>query len=107
MRRILISLFLPFLRLLILAQPGFSQQPSQPPRPLTNSDVTKMVKSGVPESVIVLSIQTNPTDFDVWAEGLIALQKAAVSQKAMTAILTAQKSPTAKNASNHDGFSPT
>lgn len=87
MLRILISVFLPFLGLLILAQPSFSQQP----KPLTNSDVIKMVKSGVPESVIVLSIQTNPTDFDVSANGLIALQKAAVSQKVMTAILTAQK----------------
>ena len=88
--KIWMSRFLPYLVLLILALPNYAQQP-QSSKPLTNSDVTRMVKSGAPESVIVLSIQTNPTDFDVSAEGLIALQKAAVSQKAMTAILTAQK----------------
>jgi len=89
-RRILISFFLPFLGLLILSPPGLAQQP-QTQKPLTNSDVIRMIKSGVPESVILISIQSSPPNYDVSPDGLIALQKAGVSQQLMTAILTAQE----------------
>jgi hypothetical protein len=56
---------------------------------LTNSDVISMVKSLLPESVILSAIKTNDTDFDVSAMGLIALKKAGVSAKVMGAMLDA------------------
>lgn len=56
---------------------------------LTNQDVISMVKSVLPESVILSAIKTNDTDFDVSATGLIALKKAGVSAKVMEAMLDA------------------
>ncbi|HKW25299.1 MAG TPA: hypothetical protein VJN48_05910 [Terriglobales bacterium] len=64
----------------------FAQQSQQP---LTNADVVKMVKSGLPASVISNAIQANETDFDVSANGLIALQKAGVPQTVMDAMISA------------------
>ena len=54
---------------------------------LTNQDVISMVKSLLPESVILSAIKTNDTDFDVSATALIALKKAGVSAKVMEAML--------------------
>ena len=64
----------------------FAQQNQQP---LTNADVVKMVKSGLPASVIANAIQANDTDFDVSANGLISLQKAGVPQSVMDAMISA------------------
>jgi hypothetical protein len=61
----------------------------QDQHPLTNSDVVKMVKSGLPASVIANAIQANQTNFDVSANGLIALQKAGVPQNVMDAMISA------------------
>jgi len=58
-------------------------------KPLTNQDVISMVKSALPDSVIVSAIKTNDTDFDISSTGLIALKKAAVSSKVMEAMLDA------------------
>jgi hypothetical protein len=58
-------------------------------KPLTNQDVMSMVKNVLPESVIIDAIKTNDTDFDVSANGLIALKKAAVTSKVMEAMLAA------------------
>ena len=56
---------------------------------LTNNDVVKMFKSGLPASTIVNAIQANPSSFDVSANGLIALQKAGVPQPVMDAMISA------------------
>jgi hypothetical protein len=58
-------------------------------KPLTNQDVISMVKNVLPESVIIDAIKTNDTDFDISANGLIALKKAAVTSKVMEAMLAA------------------
>lgn len=68
-----------------VAQPGLSQQA----QPLTNNDVVKMVKSGLPASVIANAIQANDTNFDVSANALIELQKASVPQTVMDAMISA------------------
>jgi hypothetical protein len=62
----------------------------QAQKPLTNADVTNMVKAGLPESTIIGAIQANPTAFDVSANGLIALKQAGVSQNIMDAMLAAE-----------------
>lgn len=60
---------------------------------LTNLDVEKMVKAGVPESVVIQSIETSPGKYDVSPTGLIALQKAGVTQSEMNAMLAVAKTP--------------
>ncbi|GAC1661828.1 MAG: hypothetical protein NVS9B4_14620 [Candidatus Acidiferrum sp.] len=56
---------------------------------LTNDDVIKMVKSKLPETTIVNAIQASDTNFDVSANGLIALQKAGITQPVMNAMIAA------------------
>jgi hypothetical protein len=73
---------------------------SQDTKPLTNQDVTSMVKSLLPDSVILSAIKTNQTNFDVSANGLIALKKAGVSAKVMEAMLDAKKSSVTPSASD-------
>jgi hypothetical protein len=64
-------------------------------KPLTNADVLKMVKSGLPESVIVLAIQSSPAKYDVSPDGLITLHKAGVTRPEMDAIMGATRRGTA------------
>ena len=47
---------------------------------LTNADVIKMVKAGVPQSTIVSSIQSSPAQFDLSPKGLGSLHRAGVNQ---------------------------
>jgi hypothetical protein len=54
---------------------------------LTNQDVVQMVKAGLPESTILLSIKNTPTDFKTAPTDLIALKKAGVSQAVLDAML--------------------
>ena len=58
-------------------------------KPLTNADVIKMVKNGLPESVIISSIQSSTAHFDLTPNGLISLHKAGVGQKTMDAMMAA------------------
>src|SRR5690242_2079713 len=81
-----VSLLLLILSLSWATTAVLAQQGQQP---LTNADVVKMVKSGLPASVISNAIQANDTDFDVSANGLIALQKAGVPQAVMDAMISA------------------
>ncbi len=72
---------------------------AQANKPLTNDDVVSMVKSSLPEDVILNAIQANETTFDTSAGALIALQKAGVGSKVMNAMLAAaasKKNPTAQ-----------
>jgi hypothetical protein len=73
--------------LLIIAGSAYATPPDD--KPLTNQDVISMVKSVLPDSVILGSIKTSATDFDISATGLIALKKAGVSTKIMEAMLDA------------------
>jgi hypothetical protein len=61
-------------------------QRSQRP-PLTNQDVIKMVAAGLAEPVVVATIQASPANYDTSPDGLIALQKAGVTQNEMTAMM--------------------
>ena len=79
---------------MLLTSLSFAQQAN---KPLTNDDVTSMVKSSLPEDVILNAIQANETNFDTSANALIALQKAGVDSKVMNAMLAAaagKKNPT-------------
>jgi hypothetical protein len=58
--------------------------------PLTNNDVVKMVKSGLPEASIVNTIATSDTQFDLSSAGLQALSQSGVSTKVVRAMLAAE-----------------
>lgn len=58
---------------------------------LTNADVVKMLQAGLPESVVLATIQANPGNYDTSPAGLIALQKAGATPNEMNAMLAAQQ----------------
>jgi hypothetical protein len=66
---------------------GTSTVAQQNQKPITNDDTITMTNSGLPESVILGSIEANPTDFDLSPSALIGLKKAGVTPKVMDAML--------------------
>lgn len=54
---------------------------------LTNAGVGKMVKSGLPESVVIREIQLSRTSFDTSPAGLIDLRKHGASEAVLHAVL--------------------
>jgi hypothetical protein len=66
----------------------------QDKRPLTNEDVVKMVKAGLPEDTIVLVIQKSPNRFDTSPEALIALKESGATKRVLDAVVQSQDSPT-------------
>ena len=91
---------------LMLFAPLLSQQTH---KPLTNLDVIKMVKGGLPESVVVSTIKSGPAKFDTSPDGLIALHKAGVTPGEMDAIMAASSngpSSSSGNASAPEGGGP-
>lgn len=59
-------------------------------KPLTNADVISMVKAGLAESTIILSIQHSPTVFDISPQGLISLQRQGVPHMVLDAMISAE-----------------
>jgi hypothetical protein len=55
--------------------------------PMNNGDVIKMLESGMPESVILQSIATSATKFDVSSDALIKLQKKGASAAVLQAVI--------------------
>jgi hypothetical protein len=70
--------------------PALGARQAQKP-PLTNADIVKMVQAGLSESVVMATIQANPGNYDTSPDGLIALQKAGVTQNEMNAMVAAQQ----------------
>jgi hypothetical protein len=54
---------------------------------LTNAGVAKMVKAGLPESVIMREIAMSRTNFDTSPAGLVALRKRGASENVLNAVL--------------------
>ena len=76
MRKNLIALlFLAFCPLLIAQQA------------LNNDSIVKLVKAGLSDDLIVTTINASPGSYDTSANGLIALKKANVSDKVISAIV--------------------
>ena len=61
----------------------------QAAKPMTNLDVTKMVAGGVPESVVIASIQSHPAKYDLTPAALVRLHQAKVTEKELNAMLAA------------------
>jgi hypothetical protein len=66
----------------------FAQQ-----KTLTNDDVITMVKSGLPESVVVHDIQTHPGKYVTSTAELVRLHKAGVTENELNAMMSASSSP--------------
>jgi hypothetical protein len=71
---------------LIICAAAFAQNSD---RPLTNADVINMVKSKLPESVIVGAVQSHPGKFDTSTNGLIALHNAGVTENELNVMMAA------------------
>ena len=57
---------------------------------LTNADIVKMVKAGIPESIIVREIQTSRTDIGTSPAALIELKNHGASERILGAVLDSQ-----------------
>jgi hypothetical protein len=62
---------------------------------LDNQSVTKLVKAGLSEDLIVTTINLSPGTYDTSANGLIALKKAGASDKVIAAIVIKASGATA------------
>jgi hypothetical protein len=78
-------LHLTFLVLLWLVLPVAAQAPTD--NVLTNADIVKMVKAGLPENIIVREIQMSRTDFGTSPSALIELKKQGASEGVLGAVL--------------------
>ena len=73
---------------LALAAQGIAQ--AQPERPLTNSDVVKMVNADIPASIIVRDIEVSWTNFVTTPDALISLKQHHVPDRVLAAIVDSQ-----------------
>lgn len=72
----------------------------QAPKLLTNDDVITMVKSGLPESVIVHDIQTHPGKYTTSTAELVRLHKAGVTENELNAVMAASSSSPEKGSAS-------
>jgi len=84
-----------------IQKPRRQAQPRTPSenRPLINADVVRMAKNGFSEDMIVNTIQSNKTQFDLSVDGLIELKTAGVSERVISAMQAAQGSSRSLNVS--------
>jgi hypothetical protein len=59
--------------------------------PLHNEDILKLLKAGVPASVVATKISASTTAFDLSSDALITLTKAGVPEPVLNAMLAASK----------------
>ncbi len=76
-----------FVSIIFLVVFVFASFLSAQTKPMTNADVVEMVKAGLPESTIILSIQRSTPAFDTSPQALIQLKKDGASQTVLDAIL--------------------
>ncbi len=79
----------------LLSGQAIAQQAAAPPlKPANdapaNTEVLKLLKAGMPESVVLSKIHTITEKFDTSADALVALKQAGASEAELTAILTPQ-----------------
>ena len=76
---------LSFLLALTLALPLLAQAPTD--NVLTNADVVRMVKAGIPDSIIEREIQMSRTDFGTGPAALIELKNQGASERVLGSVL--------------------
>jgi hypothetical protein len=73
---------------LAVAIPSLAQSPAD--APLTNADIVKMVKAGIPESVILRKVQMSESTFATTPDALIELKRQHVPDDVMAAMLDSE-----------------
>jgi hypothetical protein len=83
------KIFIAFLSALLAAMllTSLDARADTSPKALTNQDVTRMLAGGLPESVVLSTIQAGPTQFDTSIDALIALHKAGASKAVLDAMV--------------------
>jgi hypothetical protein len=76
---------LAFLMAFLLALPLLAQAPTD--QVLTNADIVKMMKAGLPEGIILREIRMSNTDFTTSPAALIELKKQGASERILGAVL--------------------
>lgn len=74
-------------RVLVVFLALASSLPAIAQKALTNDDIVKMVKGGLPDDVILLAIESQPSTFDVSAQALIELKQQGASKAILEKIL--------------------
>jgi len=74
--------------LLATVTPSLAQSAAD--APLTNADIVKMVKAGIPESVIVRKVQMSESNFATSPNALIELNRQHVPDDVMAAMLDSE-----------------
>jgi len=85
----------------LLSFPASSLAQSPGEHALTNADIARMVKAGVPESIIVREIQTSKTEFNSAPGGLIELKNHGASEAILGAVLDSRSSSATGQFSPH------
>jgi len=78
---------IPALLMIVLIVPALFSQQAQ--RLLNNADIINMVKTKLPESVVVQAIQSNPGKYDTSTNALISLHKAGLTENELNAMIAA------------------
>jgi len=73
-----------FVMLVLLSAAAAQEQ-----RALNNADIINMVKTKLPESVVVQAIQSNPGKYDTSTNALISLHKAGLTENELNAMIAA------------------
>jgi hypothetical protein len=63
------------------------EKKEQPSQPLTNDSIVKLVKAGLGEDTIIKMVDTQPGEYSLGVEDIIALKNAGVSEKIIAAML--------------------
>jgi hypothetical protein len=63
-------------------------------QPLTNDSILKLVKAGMGDDVIINMVKTQPSNFSLGTDDLIALKSGGVSQPVISAMLMKNSNPT-------------
>ncbi|HAV64067.1 MAG TPA: hypothetical protein DCY13_17085 [Verrucomicrobiales bacterium] len=79
-----------FIAVLALALAFTVSSPAQEKKKFTNEQVLKMIKAELPESTIILAIESDPDDLDTSVDGLIALKEGGASKPILDAIAGAK-----------------
>jgi hypothetical protein len=88
--------------LLLLLWPGSAvsqEKKEQAQKPLTNESIVWLVSAGLSEDTIISMVNTQPGKYSLGAGDVVALKKARVSEKVITAILN--KPTSGRDSSGH------
>jgi hypothetical protein len=92
MRGVRLGRLISLLTLLLALPVPFLAQASTD-RALTNADIVRMMKAGIPESIIVREIQMSETNFGTSAADLISLKNQGASERVLGAVLDTRSGP--------------